>query len=212
MFITFEGLDFCGKSTQIQLLEKYLTGRGEKVLLTREPGGTEISEKVRGLLLDKKHLGMFGETEFLLFSSARAQLVREVIIPRLKAGYYVLSDRFHDSSAAYQGYGRGLDLNIINSVNNLAIGSAIPDITFFIDLPLDKLNERKLAKDRNHLDRMELSGDDFYERVRNGYLELAGKTTRFELIDGTGTVDEIHSVIKAAVMKRREALLEKSGV
>lgn len=211
MFITFEGLDFCGKSTQIQLLEQYLTAQGEKVLLTREPGGTEISEKVRSLLLDKKHLGMYSETEFLLFSSARAQLVREVIIPKLKAGYYVLSDRFHDSSAAYQGYGRGLDLCIINSVNNLAIGSAVPDITFFIDLPLDKLNERKLAKERNQLDRMELSGDDFYERVRNGYLELTEKTGRFELVDGTGTVQEIHSLIKKTVIKRREMILEKSG-
>ncbi len=137
--------------------------------------------------------------------------MREVIIPRLKDGFYVLSDRFHDSSVAYQGYGRGLDLNIINSVNNLAIGSAIPDITFFIDLPLDKLNERKSLKERNQLDRMELSGDEFYEKVRNGYIKLSSKEGRFMLVDGTGTVDEIHSQIIETVIKKREMILEKSG-
>ncbi len=132
MFITFEGIDFCGKSTQIDLLEKHLLNKNKKVLVIREPGGTEISEKIRRMLLDKENSKMFMETEFLLFSASRSQLVREKIQPYLERGFYVISDRFHDSSSAYQGYGRGISIDVISSINKLAIGKSMPDITFLL--------------------------------------------------------------------------------
>ncbi|HAB52254.1 MAG TPA: dTMP kinase, partial [Ignavibacteriales bacterium] len=131
MFITFEGIDFCGKSTQVELLRKYLTDRKKIVEIIREPGGTTISEMVRSVLLDKVHENMCSETEIFLFSASRAQLVREKIRPYLMKGYYVISDRFHDSSTAYQGFGRGLSVDAIINIHNLAIGETIPDITFF---------------------------------------------------------------------------------
>ena len=143
MFITFEGIDFCGKSTQVELLKNYLIGINKKVHLIREPGGTEISEKIREILLDKKNNAMVMETEIFLFSASRAQLVKEVIRPYLQKGYYVISDRFHDSSTAYQGYGRGLPVDSILKIHNLAIGDTIPDITFFIDIPNEVAFQRK---------------------------------------------------------------------
>jgi len=142
MFITFEGIDFCGKSTQVGLLRDYLLEQKKNVHLIREPGGTEISEKIREILLDKKNNAMVMETEIFLFSASRAQLVREVIRPYLQKGYYVISDRFHDSSTAYQGFGRGLSVDAILNIHNLAIGKTIPDITFFIDIP----NEIAMAR------------------------------------------------------------------
>ena len=134
MFITFEGIDFCGKSTQIELLKSYLLKNKKKVQVLREPGGTEISEKIRTMLLDKENSKMLMEAEFLLFSASRAQLVREKIRPYLDEGIYVISDRFHDSSTAYQGYGRRISIEVILSIHKLAIGNTIPDITFFIDI------------------------------------------------------------------------------
>ena len=135
MFITFEGIDFCGKSTQVKLLKEFLESKGKTVKIIREPGGTEISEKIREILLDKKHLNLTIETEIFLFSASRAQLVREVIQPYLEKKYYVLSDRFHDSTTAYQGFGREIPLPIVEQINNLVIGKTIPDLTFFIDIP-----------------------------------------------------------------------------
>ena len=121
MFITFEGLDFCGKSTQVEILKNYLESKGKDVKIIREPGGTEISEKIRDILLDKKNSEMTIESELLLFSSSRAQLVRERIIPLLKEGYFVISDRFHDSSVAYQGYGRGISISSVKEIQNFTI-------------------------------------------------------------------------------------------
>src|ERR1035437_7478026 len=118
MFITFEGIDFCGKSTQVQLLQKYLENKGERVVIIREPGGTDISEKIRDILLDKKNFKMVTEAEIFLFSASRAQLVREKIRPFLDKGYYVISDRFHDSTTAYQGYGRGLPIESVEHINH----------------------------------------------------------------------------------------------
>ena len=142
MFITFEGLDFCGKSTQVKLLEENLKGKGQQVKIIREPGGTNISEEVRKILLDKNNSEMFIETELLLFSASRAQLVREIIIPLLEKNYYVISDRFHDSSIAYQGFGRGLDVQSVIEIQNFAIGKSIPRISFFIDIPIEVMLER----------------------------------------------------------------------
>lgn len=194
MFITFEGIDFCGKSTQVELLKKYLTDKGKIVEVIREPGGTKISEMVRSILLDKLHHNMFNETEFLLFSSSRAQLVREKIRPYLMKGYYVISDRFHDSSTAYQGFGRGLSVDAIMNIHNFAIGETIPDITFFIDIPVEEADKRKLLKHKLELDRIEVSENNFYEKVRNGYLFLS-KDKRFRKIDGMQSVESIHKEI-----------------
>ena len=195
MFITFEGIDFCGKSTQVQLLRDYLIEQKKEVFLIREPGGTGISEKIREILLDKKNNEMVMETEIFLFSASRAQLVREVIRPHLQKGYYVISDRFHDSSTAYQGYGRGLSVDAILNIHNLAIGKTVPDITFFIDIPNDIAMVRKKNIAHSDLDRIEVSDNSFYERVRDGYLKLAENEKRFRVIDGTQNIKEINEQI-----------------
>lgn len=195
MFITFEGIDFCGKSTQVELLKNYFIHQGKEVIVIREPGGTKISERIREVLLDKKNSEMKMETEFLLFSSSRAQLVREVIIPSLKNNIIVISDRFHDSSTAYQGYGRGLDIEKIKIINSFAIDDTIPDITFLIDTPVEECIKRKALKTQSELDRIELSSMSFYQKVREGYLKIAEQEKRFFIIDGTKEVEKIHKQI-----------------
>ncbi len=195
MFITFEGLDFCGKSTQIELLKKFLENEGKKVLVIREPGGTEISEKIREILLDKKNYEMTPETELLLFYASRAQLFKEKILPKLNEGYFVLSDRFFDSSTAYQGYGRGLDVEFIKALNKFALNNHEPDLTFFIDLPIEKLNERKHKNASAELDRIESSDAQFYENVRRGYLELTEENERIIRINGERPIEEISEEI-----------------
>lgn len=201
MFITFEGIDFCGKSTQIDLLEKHLLDKNKKVLVIREPGGTEISEKIRRMLLDKENTKMFMETEFLLFSASRSQLVREKIQPYLEREFYVISDRFHDSSSAYQGYGRGISQDVIFSINNLAIGKSVPDITFFIDIPVDVAEQRRQKSSIDNLDRIENSNEDFFYRVREGYLKLAEREKRFKVVNGTENVEVIHKKIINEIKK-----------
>lgn len=195
MFITFEGIDFCGKSTQVELLKNYFESKGKSVKVIREPGGTEISEKIRDILLDKKNNKMFMETELLLFSASRAQLVREKIVPFIREGSVVISDRFHDSSTAYQGFGRGLPIEAVLNVHKLAIGDTIPDITFIIDIPVSVAVKRKAEKTHQELDRIEVSSNDFFEKVRNGYLTLAKNEKRFRIIDGTKSIQEIHKLI-----------------
>ena len=208
MFITFEGIDFCGKSTQVELLKNYLIEKNKKVEIIREPGGTNISEEVRNILLDKKNGNMFMETEFLLFSASRAQLVREKIRPYLEKGFYVISDRFHDSSLAYQGYGRGISIEAVSNVNSLAIGSTIPDITFFIDIPVEEAEKRKTGKTVTDLDRIEISEMNFYESVRNGYLDLSKKEKRFRLIDGRKSIEEIHNnIIREIILLENKELV-----
>lgn len=201
MFITFEGLDFCGKSTQVKLLHQHLIDQGKKVELIREPGGTGISEKIRKILLDRKNSEMNIETELLLFSASRAQLVRERIIPLLKENYYVISDRFHDSSIAYQGYGRGIDIHKVKEIQEFAISGAMPDITFFIDIPVEEVNKRRKKFEPDSWDRIEVSVDDFYENVRKGYFELSKNNDRFVIIDGMQSIEQIHSIIVKAIEK-----------
>lgn len=195
MFITFEGIDFSGKSTQIKLLKEYLLKRNFKVISIREPGGTKISEKIREVLLDKKNKKMFIETELLLFSASRSQLVREIILPKLNEGYFVLSDRFHDSSIAYQGFGRGIRISYVQKIQEFALGNAIPDLTFFIDIPVTEMQNRKHQFSFETLDRIEVSTIKFFEKVRNGYLKIAKKNKRFIVIDGTKKIDEVHQQI-----------------
>ncbi|MHC1737326.1 MAG: dTMP kinase [Ignavibacteriaceae bacterium] len=195
MFISFEGIDFCGKTTQVKLLEEYFTKKGKSVKLIREPGGTEISEKIRSILLDKKNLHMTIESEILLFSAARAQLVREIILPEIAKGTVVITDRFHDSTTAYQGFGRGISPESVSQINKFAVGSCIPDLTFFIDITLDEMDNRKSKAIDRALDRIELSKVDFFNRVREGYLHLAKTEKRFKLLNGMMGIKEIHELI-----------------
>lgn len=210
MFITFEGIDFCGKSTQVELLRKFFIEKGNKVVVIREPGGTEISERIRDILLDRKNSEMKIETEFLLFSSSRSQLVREIILPALERGDIVISDRFHDSSTAYQGFGRGLDISKINTVNSFAIADVIPDITFLIDITVEECLRRKALKSHIELDRIEISSNSFYQKVREGYLKMAENEKRFIVIDGTKKIEDIHKIIIAKINEISKGLTNEN--
>lgn len=201
MFITFEGLDFCGKSTQVKLIKKYFEDSGKEVELIREPGGVQISEKIRNILLDNKNSEMFSETELLLFSASRAQLVREKIIPFIKSGKVVISDRFLDSSIAYQGFGRGLNKEFVIELQKFAIGEAVPDITFFIDIPIAEVMKRKNNILQKDLDRIEVSENLFYENVKKGYEYLAKIEERIIIIDGTKSINDIHNEIISIISK-----------
>jgi dTMP kinase len=193
MFITFEGLDGSGKTTQVKLLADRLSRQNQNVLVLREPGGTEVGEKIRAILLDRNIHGMTTVSEFFLFSASRAQLVEEVIRPALAGGIVVLCDRFYDSSTAYQGWGRKLPLDAIEVINRCATGGLTPDLTFFLDLPVADV-EKRINRLRGK-DRMESIGQDFYERVRQGYLEIARNEPRFRIVDGKQDIDSIHEII-----------------
>jgi dTMP kinase len=200
MFITFEGIDGVGKSTQIKFLEEYFISCGNEVITLREPGGTELSEKIRDILLSNKNQ-LSPETELMLFEAARTDLVQNVIKPALKDEKIVLCDRFFDSTTAYQGYGRGISLDIVLKLNELATGGLLPDITIFLDLPLDIAKERSGKK---IFDRMELAGDDFFSRVINGFREIAtnnpDRIIRIETsYDKKGTHDFILEKIKKII-------------
>ena len=153
LFVVMEGPDGSGKSTQIELLSEYLSGLGKSCLITREPGGTEIGEQIRQVILNPDNKAMSEVTEMLLYAAARAQLMKEKIIPALESGHVVLSDRFLDSSLVYQGIARGLGIDTVRSVNGLGIGEYSPDLVFFLDLPEEEGIRRK--KGRKQLDRME---------------------------------------------------------
>jgi len=182
LFVTFEGIDGCGKTTQVTALRDSLEAKGAKVIVIREPGATFIGEKIRSILLDNANSGMSSETEVLLYEAARAQIVSEVIRPALLAGKVVICDRFYDSSVAYQGYARGLPLESIDSLNQFATGGLEPDLTFLLDLPAEAAMERMNVREGSH-DRLEIEGLGFMEKVRAGYLELAGKHARIIKLD-----------------------------
>ena len=168
-FITFEGSEGCGKSTQSGLLYDYLKGKGYAVVYLREPGGTKISEKIRMILLDSKNDSMSVECEMLLYMAARSQVVKELIKPALSKGKIIICDRFLDSTVAYQGFGLGIDINFIKSVGKFATYGIKPDLTIFLDLPIKKgLKYRQLTKDR-----IEKRPLKYHEQVRRGYLRLA---------------------------------------
>lgn len=197
MLISFEGIDGCGKSTQIDLLKKYFRKEGVQFSVFREPGGTLISEMIRKLLLHETD-DMDSVTELLLFSAARSQLISEEILPRLEKGEVVILDRFFDSTTAYQGYGRGaISLEQIEILNNLATHSTKPDITFYIRIDLDTAAERTSNTQK---DRMERSSSEFFQKVIEGYDQLS-KQKRFEVIDGTLPPDEIHLKILKRVQE-----------
>lgn len=195
LFITFEGVDGCGKSTQLKLLGEYLTGRGCDVLYTREPGGCDISEKIRALLLDVKNAAMDSKTEALLYAASRAQHVAQVIGPSLQAGRIVLCDRFIDSSLAYQGVGRGLGIDAVMQVNRFAMSDVMPDKTFFLDFPPELAFER-MSKKRVH-DRLELEALEFHKKLYNGFVQLAIMfPERICRVDASGTKFETSEIIK----------------
>jgi dTMP kinase len=193
-----EGPDGAGKTTQIEALSAYLREQGYEVLITREPGGTAISEAVRGILLDPAYKEMKPETELLLYASARAQLVGEVIGPAVDAGKAVISDRFVDSSVVYQGIARGLGVETVYEVNRPAIGAYMPDVTILLDLPAEVGIARK--KNQAELDRMEQESLEFHKKVAEGYRTLAKRDPeRIQTIDATLPIDTICDMIKSKV-------------
>lgn len=198
IFITMEGPDGSGKSTQIALLKEYLEKEGYDVLITREPGGTVISEAIREIILNKDYTEMFPVTEMLLYASARAQLISEVVGPALDSGKAVISDRFVDSSLVYQGMARGLGVGNVYEVNCQAIGKYMPDVTFLLDLPADVGIARK--KDQKELDRMESESLEFHKAVAQGYRSLAERfPERIEKIDATLPIDDICGIIRGRI-------------
>ncbi len=208
VFISFEGSEGCGKSTQIQRLADRLRGLGNSVLLTREPGGTEIGEQLRHLLqFSKAGHAMASETELLLFTASRAQLVREVIMPALTAKTIVLADRFLDSTTVYQGVARRLDPAQVAAINRFAVGECLPDVTFVLDLDPAVARERMLrrALPTGAPDRMENQPAKFYDAVRAGYLSLARENpARVRLLDASESVESIAGKIWEHVAPRLE--------
>ena len=198
IFITMEGPDGSGKTTQIELLSDALRKAGYEVLITREPGGTAISEAIRGLLLDPAHTEMRPETELLLYAAARAQLVQELIGPAVDAGKAVISDRFVDSSVVYQGIARGLGIETVYAVNRPAIGSYMPDVTFYLSLSAEEGIARK--KSQAELDRMERESLEFHRKVAEGYALLAKRDAeRILTIDATLPREVICDMIRDKV-------------
>jgi len=200
-FVTFEGCEGVGKSRQIKFLEQYLTENNIKYYLTREPGGTEVSEQIRKVILDGKNVSMTDECEALLYAAARIQLLKQEIEPRLNRGELVLCDRYVDSSLAYQGYARGLGVEFIENINSYAIKNFTPDYTVFLNLPPEQAFKRKGGVDKT--DRLELSGIEFHNKVYGGYLDLASKNpNRFIIIDASGEKEQTHQKIISALKEK----------
>jgi dTMP kinase len=196
IFVTFEGIEGCGKTTQVELLKRYLEARGHEVVVTREPGGCFIGEKIRKILLDPENRGMTALTELLLYEASRAQHVADVIEPALEEGKTVISDRFYDASTAYQGYARGLGADRVNELNLVATGGLRPDLTIVLDLPASE-GLRRLGRD---LDRIESEALDFHEKVRNGYIEIAGNDPeRVKVVSSAGDLDNTAAEITGIV-------------
>jgi dTMP kinase len=200
LFITFEGGEGCGKSTQIAALKARLEAMGKTVEQTREPGGTALGESIRSLLQhDEAGQGMSPEAELLLFAASRAQHVRERIAPAIAKGQIVLCDRFLDSTTVYQGVARAIDSKQVGTINQFAIGETKPDLTILIDLPPEIGLARVHARSDGKLDRMEKEAIEFFQAVRQGYLNLAAEEPkRFVLLDGSLTIEELSQQIWAA--------------
>lgn len=215
LFITFEGPEGSGKTTQMELLSGYLEEKGHSVLATREPGGTSIGNQVRAILLDPRNTEMLPASEALLFSAARAQIVNQVIRPHLAQGDIVLCDRYADSTLAYQGYGHGLDLEILHTITALATGGLKPDLTVYLDIDVEEGLRRKLTAHEagqaewNRLDRQEAA---FHRRVREGYLKMAARAPdRWLVVDATQSLEAIQALIRARVEAKLPELSNRLG-
>lgn len=203
IFVTIEGCEGAGKTTQAKLLADYLTTQGHQVLVTREPGGTVIGEKIRKILLDRDHRELAPRVELLLYLASRSQLVSQVIKPALEEGKIVISDRFHHSSLAYQGGARALNMLLVQQINEFATEGVLPDITFLLDLPPEIGMERKGSYDE---DRMEGQGIEFHQKVRLAFLSLASQEPeRIVVLDADQPVEQISTSIN----KHMKALLDK---
>jgi len=189
--IVFEGLDACGKSTQARLLARRLAETGVDVVTTREPGGTPIAEGIREVLLEREHRALLPLSELLLFMVSRTQNTHEVILPALRAGKTVVASRYRLSSMAYQGYGRGLDLDLIRQLNEAATSGTRPDLTFLIDVP----EEYTLRRKADRGDRIEVESAEFHRRVRRGFLELTDGDPTVHVLDGTRSIEEIGDAV-----------------
>ncbi|MFW6266787.1 MAG: dTMP kinase [Halanaerobium sp.] len=201
-FITFEGIEGSGKTTQINLLADYLQQKGFEVVVSREPGGTDLGEKIRQLLLDTQYDSMDYRTEILLYAADRAQHVKEIIKPALEQGKIVISDRFADSNLAYQAAGRGLDYELVYQINDWVIDSTWPDLTLLLDIDIKEGLKRARALSLDEAgDRLEREVDDFHQRVRDAYLKMA-EAERFALVDAGGTKEEVQKEIKKIIARR----------
>ncbi len=199
MLITFEGIDGCGKSTQMKRLKEYLESKAYNVLSLREPGGTDFSEKIRELLLHSKY-HINPRAELLLFEAARANLVETMILPAIQNGTIVLCDRFFDSTTAYQGYGRGIDIKEVMNCNLFATAGLVPALTFFLNIPIDIANRRAHYRFK---DRIESAGDNFYEKVLDGFYDIArNEPERFVIIDAMGAIEETSAKIIEVINKK----------
>ncbi|MFW6121916.1 MAG: dTMP kinase [Petrotogales bacterium] len=201
MFISFEGIDGSGKSTQFRLFKKYLENEEYDFVIVREPGSTKAGEDIREILLHKEY-NLCPESELLLFLASRAQIVREIIIPNLEKGKIVIADRFLDSSLAYQAYGRGLPIELVKDLNGFAVNYCLPDLTFLIDISARKAIKRKQKNTRN--DKIEEEGVDFFEKVRKGYLIIAEENrSRIYTFDGEKSPNILHKEIVRLFRKRK---------
>jgi dTMP kinase len=192
VFITFEGIDGSGKSTQIKKLKEHFEKEGEKVKVFRDPGGPAVSERIREILLNPDY-NIDPVTELLLFSAARSQLMAEHVLPNLKSGAVVILDRFYDSTTAYQGYGReSVTLDEIHKMNAIASHKREPDLTIYMQVPLKEAKKRMAKKQK---DRMELAGDSFFEKVISGFENLAEAENRIFTVDATQPAAQVHALI-----------------
>lgn len=190
-FITFEGPEGSGKTSVIKAVKEFLSDEGYNIMTTREPGGIKISESIRNIILDKENTEMNAYTEALLFAAARSQHFSEKIIPALDAGQIILCDRFIDSSLAYQGHARELGIDEVYQINKFAIGSHLPDLTLFIDVP-PKVGLERVFNNTRKVDRLDLETIEFHEKVYEGYMKVADKfKDRFVIIDGTNSVETV---------------------
>jgi len=197
-FITFEGIDGCGKTTQLKLAEEYLIQTGRPVLVIREPGSTPLSEEIRRILLDKE-LHINPVSELMLYVAARAELIKDTIMPALDSSTIILCDRFFDSTTAYQGYGRGLDIDSIQRLHRLSVGEYIPDLTFLVDVDY----ETSLTRRKETADRLESESEEFFNRVRYGFLEISKhEPKRFVVINGKNSIDTIFNEVQACLKNR----------
>ncbi len=202
MFITLEGPEGSGKTSQLPALAEFLRGKGCDVLVTREPGGTSVGDQIREVLMNMKNVSIVPQTEILLFQAARAQHVAEILRPALDNGKIVICDRFGDSTLAYQGYGHQTDIRTLQGLIHFATGGLTPDLTLLLDIPVDQGFERKIKND-SEWNRLDAYTKAFHERVRQGYLELArDEPGRWKIIDASQDKDQVQAEMRKFVMQK----------